>query len=64
MVYFWTRSKSWVRVVVKGVKYMVTKENFTLGGGHTMQRIGDISRTCTIETYKILGTNVTSINLT
>ena len=41
--------------VVKGTKYMVREDDLALGGGHTMQY--------TLETYIILLTNVTPVNL-
>lgn len=42
---------------------MVTKEELTLGGGHTMQYTDHVSWTCTLETYVILFTNGTPIHL-
>ena len=44
-------------------KYMVIEGNLTLGGEHTMQYRDDILQNCTPETYIILLTNVTPINL-
>ena len=41
---------------------MVT-EDLTLDGGHTAQHIDDVSLIYTLETYIILLTNVTAINL-
>ena len=48
----------------KGIKYMVTKEDLTLGGGHIMKYIDDVWQNCTLETYKILLTIITPINFT
>ena len=45
-----------------GVKYMVTGEDLTLSGGHTVQYTDFVSYKCTLETYMILVTNVTAIN--
>ena len=42
---------------------MVTKRDLTSGGEHTMQYTDDILQKCAFETYAILLTNVTSINL-
>ena len=39
------------------------RRDFTLGGGQTMQYTHDVSQNCTLETYIILLTNVTPINL-
>ena len=39
------------------------REDLTLGGKHTMQYTDDVLWNCTLETYIILGTNVTQINL-
>ena len=50
-------------VKVKGHKYMVMEEDLTLGGGHTMQYTDHILNKCTLDTYMILLTNVTTINL-
>ena len=47
---------------VKGVKYMVTGD-FTLGVEYTMQHTDDVLQNCTLETYIIILTNVTLINL-
>ena len=41
---------------------MVTRD-LSLGGEHTMQYTDDVLLNCTLETYIILLTNVTSINL-
>ena len=38
-------------------------KDLTLGGGHTRQYTGDVSQKCTLETYIILLTNITVINL-
>ena len=45
--------------MVKGVKYLVTEDDLTLGGGHTMQCIDHVSQKCILEIYIILLTNVT-----
>ena len=42
---------------------MVMERDLTLGGKHTMQYTDDVLWNCTLETYIILGTNVTQINL-
>ena len=42
---------------------MVTEGDLTLGGEHTMQFTDDVSQNCTFETYIILLTDVTPINL-
>lgn len=42
---------------------MVTKDDLTLGGEHTMQYTAHASEKCTFETYVILLTNVIPINL-
>ena len=42
---------------------MVMKDDLTLDGGYTVQRIHHVSQKCTVETYIILLTNVTPINL-
>ena len=42
---------------------MVTEEDMTLGGGHTLQYTDHVSQNCTLETYIILLTNATPINL-
>ena len=42
---------------------MVTEDDLTLGGGYTMQYTAHVLWKCTLETYIILLTNVTSINL-
>ena len=36
---------------------MVSEDDLTLGGGHTVQYIDHISQKCTLETYIILLTN-------
>ena len=38
---------------------MVTKEDFTLGGRHTIHYTDDVLSNCIIETYVILLINVT-----
>ena len=35
--------------MVKGAKYMVTEDDLTLGGGHTMRYTGHVSEKCTSE---------------
>ena len=47
----------------KGTMYMAISDDLTLGGGHTVQYTGHVSQKCTLETYIILLTNVTPINL-
>ena len=42
---------------------MVMKGDLILGGEHTMQCTDHVSQKCTLETYMILLTNVTPINL-
>lgn len=42
---------------------MVIEDDLTLAGGYTMQYTEHISKECTLETYKILLTNVTPTNL-
>ena len=42
---------------------MVTEDDLTVGGGHTMQYTGHVSYKCTLETHMILLTNVTTMNL-
>ena len=42
---------------------MLTEDDLTLGGGHTMQYIDDISQNCTLGTYIIVLTNVAPVNL-
>lgn len=48
----------------KRVKYMVTKEGLTLADKHTMQYSDAVLQNCTLDTYVILFTDVTSINVT
>ena len=51
--------------VVKGKEgqiYGVGKD-LTVGGKHTMQNTGDALQNCTLETYIVLLTNITPINL-
>ena len=48
---------------VKGVKYVVTERNLTMGGEHTMQYIYALLLKCTPETYWTSLTNVTPKNL-
>ena len=58
-----TRGKG-LEGAVKGVTYMLTEEDLTLGGGHTMQYRHYVSQQkCILETYIILLTNVAPINL-
>lgn len=45
----------------KGVRYLLTEGNLTLGGKHTMQYICDMLLNCTLETYLILLISVTPI---
>ena len=42
---------------------MVTEEDLILSGKHTIQYTGDILYNCTLETYIILLTNITTISL-
>lgn len=39
---------------------MVTEEDLTLGGGHTVQYTDNVSQNCTLKTYIILLSNITS----
>ena len=48
---------------MKGAKYMVTEDDLTLGGGHTLQCTGHVSQKYMLETYIILLINVAPINL-
>ena len=48
---------------VTGGQYMVIEDDLNLGGGHTMQYTDHVSEKYTLETYMILLTNVTPINL-
>ena len=41
---------------------MVTEDDLTLGGGHTIQYTDDASSNCALEIYIILFTDVTPIN--
>ena len=47
----------------KGAKYTVMEEDLTLGGEHPLHYTDDVLQDCTLETYIILLTNVTLINL-
>lgn len=42
---------------------MVTEGDLTLDGKHTMQCTNDILENRTLDTYKILSTNITPIHL-
>ena len=42
---------------------MEDDRTLTLGDGHTRQYTDHVSQNCTLETYEILLTNVTPINL-
>ena len=42
---------------------MVTEDDVTLGAGHTIQYADHVSQKCTLETYIILLTHVTPLNL-
>ena len=42
---------------------MVMEGNLTFDGGHTIKYTDDLSQNCTLETYIIILTNVTSVNL-
>ena len=42
---------------------MVMEEDLTWGGEHTIQYIDDVLQNCTPETYTILLTSDTSVNL-
>ena len=48
----------------KGAKYLLTQDDLTFGGGHTMQYTDHLSWKYTLETYIVLLNNVTPINLT
>ena len=43
---------------------MVTEDELTLGGGHTMQYTDHVSQECTLDAYMTLLTNVTPIHIT
>ena len=47
----------------KGVEYKVMGGHSSWSGKHTVQYAGDASQNCTRETYIILLTNVSPINL-
>ena len=42
---------------------MAKEDDLTLGGGHTMQYTDHVSQKCPLDTYMVLLTNVTPINL-
>ena len=42
---------------------MVMRDDLTLSGGHKMQYKDHVSQECILETYVILLTNITPINL-
>lgn len=48
---------------MEGARYRVTEGGRTLGSGHTAQYTDPVSQTQTLETYMILLSNVTSINV-
>lgn len=48
----------------KGVKYLVTGDDLTLGGGYTGQYTDDLFQKCSVETYMILITNASPRNFT
>lgn len=50
---------------VKGTEgqYMMMERYITLGRGHTMQYMDDVSQNCILEIYIILLANVTPIHL-
>ena len=48
---------------IKGIKYLVMKRDQTLGSEHTMQHRDEVSQNYTPETYILLLTNITPINL-
>ena len=49
--------------ILKGVQYMVMENNLTSGCGHTMQYTDHMSQKRTLESYIILLTTVTPVNL-
>ena len=55
--------RGWWIVKGKRDQIMVTEGDLTLGGGYTMQNTDHVSQKCTVETYVIILTNVTSIYL-
>ena len=63
------RMVGWViRIIIKLLAEnkscpVVTEDGLTLGGGHTVQHTDLVSQKCALETYMILLTNVTLINL-
>ena len=48
----------------KGCQIYMMEGDLTLSGKHTMQNTDDASQNCILETYMILLTNATPINLT
>ena len=54
---------AWGEERVKGAKYMVTKDELTLGGGGTMLCTDYVSQKCTPKIYMILLTNVPPVNV-
>ena len=56
-VWWLPERREWGQQRVEGVKYMVTEDDLTLGGGRTMQCTDGVSQNCTLEP------NVTAINL-
>ena len=51
----------WILQKAKGVHYMVTEGDVTLGGDHTTPCTDDVSWTRTRETYVMLLTSVTPV---
>ena len=62
IVRWYQRKGGGVLVKGKGDQIYVTEDR-TLGGGHIMPYAGDVSQRCTLETYVILLTKVTTMNL-
>ena len=39
------------------------EDDLTLGGGHTMQHTDHVPKKCTLDSYRILSTDATSIHI-
>ena len=60
----WCPERRGVGVVEgNGVKYTVWEGDLTLGGEHTTHCTAHVSQNCTLETYVVLLTKVTPMNL-
>lgn len=58
------RQRGWGEIEEgQGGQIYILMEDLTLGNERTMQYTDDILQNCTVETYIILLTNVTPINL-